>query len=113
MTLVDDDPRTGTPVRLTVELLAESAHLWARPDVRPLLDVVAVPLSRADVAPATASYGPGDTGSAQFSLTAAEPGRHRIRFTFVHHDTGVVLQQVETHVDVAEPEPTRARQGRS
>ncbi|MFJ4828776.1 TIR-like protein FxsC [Streptomyces sp. NPDC088747] len=113
VTLVDDDPRTGTPVRLTVELAAESAHPWARPDARPLLDIVAVPLSRADVAPATASYDPGDAGSAQFSLTAAEPGRHRIRFTFVHHDTGVVLQQVEAHVDVTEPEPTRAGQGRS
>lgn len=101
VTLVDDDPRTGIPVRLTVELVAESEHPWARPDVRPLLDVVAVPLSRADVSPATAPYNPGDASSAEFRLTAAEPGRHRIRFTFVHHDTGVVLQQVETYVDVA------------
>ncbi|WP_334481438.1 TIR-like protein FxsC [Streptomyces sp. B21-097] len=111
--LADDDPRTGTPVRLTVELVAESAHPWARPEARPPLDVVAVPLSRADIVPATASYGPGDAGSVQFSLTAAEPGRHGIRFTFVHHDTGVVLQQVETHVDVAGPEPAAAGQGRS
>ncbi len=105
VTLVDDDPRTGIPVRLTVELVAESAHPWARPNVRPLLDVVAVPLSRADVAPATAPYNPGNASSAEFRLMAAEPGRHRIRFTFVHHETGVVLQQVETYVDVAGPWP--------
>ncbi|WP_329127372.1 TIR-like protein FxsC [Streptomyces sp. NBC_01465] len=111
--LVDDDPRTGTPVRLAVELVAEPAHLWVRPDVRPVLDVVAVPLSRADVAPATASYGPGAAELAQFALLAKEPGRHRIRFTFVHHDTGVVLQQVETYVDVAGSEGTRAGRGRS
>ncbi|MGW0903000.1 TIR-like protein FxsC [Streptomyces sp. NPDC002853] len=113
VTLVDDDPCTGTPVHLTVELVPESAHPWARPNARPLLDVVAVPLSLADVAPVTASYTPGDAGSVQFSLTATEPGRHGILFTLVHHDTGVVLQRVETHVDVAGPEPARAGQGRS
>ncbi|MER6431700.1 tubulin-like doman-containing protein [Streptomyces sp900105245] len=47
LTLVDDDPRAGTPVRLMVQLVAESEHPWALPDARPPLDIVAVPLSRA------------------------------------------------------------------
>ncbi|MFI6689516.1 TIR-like protein FxsC [Streptomyces sp. NPDC050485] len=111
VTLLDDDPYVGTPVRLTVELVAESAHPWARRDARPVLDVVAVPLSGAEVAPATVLYGPGNTASAQFRITAAEPGRHRIRFTFLHHDTGVVLQQVETALDIAGPGPASVGKG--
>ncbi|MGQ4420311.1 hypothetical protein ACN6LA_000224, partial [Streptomyces sp. SAS_269] len=46
--------------------------------------------------------------SAQFHVTAAEPGTHRIRFTFLHHDTGVALQQVEADVDIAAADPTTA-----
>ncbi|MEU2060357.1 hypothetical protein ABZ576_08715, partial [Streptomyces sp. NPDC013455] len=101
VTLVDGAARAGSPVRLAMRLVAESGHPWARPGARPALDIVAVPLSRADVVPATVLYGPEDTGAAQFSVTAAEPGTHRIRFTFLHHATGVALQQVETDVDIA------------
>ncbi len=106
LTLLDDHPRVGTPVRLAVELVAESTHPWARTCARPALDIVAVPLSSAEVTPATLLYGPGSADSAQFRLTAADPGTHRIRVTFLHHDTGVVLQQVETDLDIAGPEDT-------
>lgn len=99
--LVDDDPRVGAPIPLAVQLVAESAHPWARPGVRPSLHIVAVPLSSAEVVPATVLYGPGNAESVQFSVTAAEPGTHRIRFTFLHHDTGVALQQVETDLYIA------------
>ncbi|MFI2762353.1 RNA polymerase sigma factor [Streptomyces echinatus] len=118
--LLDDDPRTGTPVRLTAELVAAPAHPWARPAVRPVLEVVAVPLSDAEVEPALVLYGPGDAASAPFRVTAARPGAHRLRFTFFHHDTGVALQQVETVLDIASPEHTgsgkpgaAAREGRT
>ncbi|WP_406122426.1 NB-ARC domain-containing protein [Streptomyces canus] len=115
LTLLDDHPCAGAPVRLAVELVAEPTHPWARPGTRPTLDIVAVPLSSAEVAPPTLLYGPGNADSAQFHFTAAEPGTHRIRFTFLHHDTGVVLQQVETDLDIAGPEPTTRllREGRS
>jgi hypothetical protein len=113
LTLVDDDPSAGSPVRLTVQLVAESGHPWARPGARPPLDIVAVPLSSADVVPATVLYGPGNTESAQFRVMAAEPGTHRIRFTFLHHDTGVALQQVETDLDVAAADPPGAGKRRS
>ncbi|CAM5267273.1 Sigma-70 family RNA polymerase sigma factor OS=Streptomyces fumanus OX=67302 GN=GCM10018772_62110 PE=3 SV=1 [Streptomyces fumanus] len=45
------------------------------------------------------------TDSAQFRVTAMRPGAHRIRFTFLHHDTGVALQQVETELDIAASGP--------
>ncbi|GAA0593550.1 hypothetical protein GCM10010394_23610 [Streptomyces crystallinus] len=106
--LLDDRARAGAALRLAVELVAEDGHPWARPDARPVLEIVAVPLSGADVIPATALYGPGDSSPARFRVRAAEPGRHRIRFTFLHHDTGVVLQQVEADLDVGGPEPTGA-----
>ncbi|MFF3713982.1 tubulin-like doman-containing protein [Streptomyces phaeochromogenes] len=106
LTLLDDNPRTGIPVRLTAELVADSSHPWAHPGARPSLDIVAVPLSSAEVTPATMMYGPGNDEAAQFRVTAAEPGTHRIRFTFLHHDTGIALQEVETDLDIAGPEPT-------
>ncbi|MGW4179387.1 hypothetical protein ACWEJJ_28435, partial [Streptomyces rubiginosohelvolus] len=113
LTLLDDDPRTGTPVRLSVELVAEPMHPWARSNARPPLDIVAVPLSGAEVTPATSLYGPGNADFPQFRLTAMEPGTHRIRFTFLHHTTGVVLQQVETDVDVVDADPAGAEETRA
>ncbi|WP_405535123.1 ATP-binding protein [Streptomyces sp. NBC_00075] len=110
LTLLDDRPRAGAPVRLTVELVAEPSHPWARPGNRPSLDIVAVPLSSAEVAPATMLYGPGSAEAAQFRVTATEPGTHTIRFTFLHHDTGVALHQVETDLDIAGPVPTETGQ---
>lgn len=119
LTLLDDSPRAGIPVRLTVELVAEPAHPWARPGARPSLDIVAVPLSSAEVVPTTLLYA-RNADSGQFRVTVSEPGKHRIRFTFLHHDTGIVLQQVETDLDIADLEPTGAgkrwawpRKGRS
>ncbi|CAM5268102.1 Sigma-70 family RNA polymerase sigma factor OS=Streptomyces fumanus OX=67302 GN=GCM10018772_62110 PE=3 SV=1 [Streptomyces fumanus] len=106
LTLLDDDPRAGTPVRLAVKLVVEAAHPWARSSgVRPLLDIVATPLSSADVVPDMVMYRLQGTDSAQFRVTAMRPGAHRIRFTFLHHDTGVALQQVETELDIAASGP--------
>ncbi|MFF4562070.1 RNA polymerase sigma factor [Streptomyces sp. NPDC001435] len=120
LTLLDEVARAGASVRLAVQLVAEAAHPWARPGARPTLDVVAKPMSAAEVVPATMSYGSGTVDSVQFRVTAAESGTHRIRFTFLHHDTGIVLQQVETDLDIAPREPTgsgkpwlRPRRGRS
>ncbi|MFE4089084.1 hypothetical protein, partial [Streptomyces sp. YIM B13502] len=101
LTLLDDDPRTGTPARLTVRLAAESAHPWAHSGTRPALEVVAVPLSSADVTPATVLLGPANDEAARFSVLTEEPGIHRIRFTLFHHDTGIALHEVETDLSVA------------
>ncbi len=101
LTLLDDNPRTGTPARLTVRLAAESAHPWAHSGTRPALEVVAVPLSSADVTPATVLLEPANDEAARFSVLTEEPGIHRIRFTFFHHDTGIALHEVETDLSVA------------
>ncbi|WP_411108237.1 type I restriction endonuclease subunit R [Streptomyces sp. c-19] len=102
LTLLDDNPSVGTPVHVTLKLVAESQHPWARPGGRPALDIVAVPLSGAEVTPATMAYHPEDAESEQFRFTALEPGTHRIRFTLLHHDTGTVLQQVESDLSITE-----------
>ncbi|MER5384235.1 helix-turn-helix transcriptional regulator [Streptomyces sp. NPDC002688] len=104
LTLLDEDLCVGSPVPVTVELVAESGHPWARPNARPSLDVVSVPLSSAEVVPAVALYGPGPADCAQFHITATEAGTHRIRFTFVDRASGVALQQVEVDVEIAGPE---------
>ncbi|WP_254693329.1 MULTISPECIES: hypothetical protein [Streptomyces] len=111
--LLDDHPCAGTPVRLSVKLVADSAHPWARPDAGPSLEIVAVPLSGAEVTPATVVYSPGNADSAQFCVTAVEPGMHRIRFTFLHHDTGVALQQVEADLDIEGPETAESGRRRA
>ncbi|GAA3503416.1 hypothetical protein GCM10019016_105260 [Streptomyces prasinosporus] len=120
LTLLDDDPRTGTPARLTVRLAAESAHPWAHSGTRPALEVVAVPLSSANITPATVLLGPASDEVARFSVLTEEPGIHRIRFTFFHHDTGIALHQVETDLRIASADPaslwspgSRPHEGRS
>ncbi|WP_405576478.1 hypothetical protein [Streptomyces sp. NBC_01092] len=69
---------------------------------------MALPLSGAEIEPATVQYGPGHADAARFRVTAPEPGPHRIRFKFIHHDTGIALQQVETDLEVADAAATRA-----
>ncbi|MER5905130.1 hypothetical protein ABT150_34470 [Streptomyces mirabilis] len=110
LTLLDERPRAGAYVHLAVELVAESSHPWGRPGAWPSLDIVAVPLSNVEVTPASTRYAPGRT---EFRIRAAEPGTHCLRLTFLDHDTGVVLQQVETDLDIAGPGSTEMGQSRA
>ncbi|NYV73061.1 sigma-70 family RNA polymerase sigma factor [Streptomyces sp. UH6] len=109
LNLLDDEPRAGTLVRLTVELVAGAGHPWAERGARPLLEVVAVPLSSAEIEPATVVYRPEQRVSGEFRFRAGKPGTHPVRFAVVHHDTGVVLQQVVADLQVGTAELRKVR----
>ncbi|MEU7642099.1 tetratricopeptide repeat protein, partial [Streptomyces sp. NPDC039016] len=103
--LVDDqEPSADAPIRIALRLYAEPDHPWALPNTQwPTLEVVATPISHADIEPVSTLY--DHTHDLEFSLIPRKPGRHVVRFTVFHHATGTALQQVETELIVAGPTP--------
>ncbi|MEU0391869.1 tetratricopeptide repeat protein, partial [Streptomyces sp. NPDC006208] len=101
--LVDDQELSlDAPIRICLRLHAEPGHPWALPNAqRPTLEVVATPVSHADIEPASALY--EHTHDLEFSFVPRRPGRHIVRFTIYHHATGAALQQVETELIVVGP----------
>ncbi|MGW0757559.1 AAA family ATPase [Streptomyces sp. NPDC002814] len=98
VTLLDDSSTIDTPVRIGLRLEPGRQHPWVAPDaLLPRLTVRAVPLTRADVDPA---YPVPVTGATLFRFVPHRTGRHHLRFTIEDADTGTVLQQVETDIDV-------------
>ncbi|MFE7513171.1 hypothetical protein ACFU8I_18410, partial [Streptomyces sp. NPDC057540] len=88
--------------------LAGAAPPRPRPPARPTaqaqpLDVVAIPLTPAEVRPASALH--THPGTTEFDFTPRRPGNHVIRFTLYDHVSGTALQQVETELNVTETAP--------
>jgi tetratricopeptide (TPR) repeat protein len=120
--LVDGPPAIDAALRIVLLVEPGPEHPWSAPGAsRPRLTARATPLTRADIEPAeSARLDP----TVQFRFTPHSTGRHRIRFTIEHEESGAVLQQVETEIDVpgapvrpagaglrrtpAPPAPTRA-----
>ena len=71
----------------------------------PLLLLVATARSAATVEPPVAEYVSGGE-PAVFVFTASKPGPHCLRFTVYDRDIGVVLQDLETSIDVVMDSPT-------
>lgn len=104
-----------TQVRVLLELADDASHItfrlapgkdhpWAASGKRArALDVVAIPLTSADVEPSTARHThPNPT---RFAFTPHRPGNHVIRFTLYDQASGTVLQQVETELDITPTTP--------
>lgn len=89
---------------ITFQLAPGQDHPWAGSGRRALaLDIVAIPLTSADVVPSTARH--THPNSTRFAFTPHRPGNHVIRFTLYDHASGTVLQQVETELDVTPTTP--------
>ncbi|MEU6356141.1 tetratricopeptide repeat protein [Streptomyces sp. NPDC047072] len=113
LVLLDEAPATDGTARIGLRVEPGPEHPWADPEaVPPWLTVRALALTRADLRPEHTvmikpSLRPED--GTEFRFTPRRPGRHRLRFTIEHHSTGVVLQQVETAIDVSDADPGRHR----
>ncbi|MFI1013819.1 hypothetical protein [Streptomyces sp. NPDC020965] len=100
LTLLDDDVFCDVTARIALRVEPGPGHPWAGTGDLPLLRVHAVPLTNADVEPAhSVPVRPASDGC-EFRLTPHRTGPMRVRFTIEHRDSGSVLQQVETELDV-------------
>ncbi|MFE3016354.1 hypothetical protein [Streptomyces sp. NPDC059256] len=112
LTLLDEVYEGGT-ARITVGVEPGAAHPWAvvGPEDTPLLSVSATPLGDADlrpehavtVWPSSAGADAGEGGGSEFRITPHRAGPLGLRFTVEDRHSGVVLQQVETEVQVLTP----------
>ncbi|MEU5398659.1 hypothetical protein ABZ348_05095 [Streptomyces sp. NPDC005963] len=109
LTLLDEVYEGGT-ARITVGVEPGTAHPWAvvGPEDTPLLSVSATPLGDAELRPehpvtVWPSAGAGEGGRSEFRITPRRAGPLRLRFTVEDQHSGVVLQQVETEVQVLTP----------
>ncbi|MCM2389236.1 hypothetical protein [Streptomyces albipurpureus] len=101
----------GGTARISVSVEPGRTHPWtdADPHAVPLLSVSATVLGDAEIMPAesvtvwpTAGVS-GGVGSSEFRLTPRRSGTLRLRFTVEDRGSGVVLQRVETEVEVLTP----------
>ena len=85
---------------ITLGLAVGHAHPWAAANGQALaLEVVALPLTPAEVEPANACHiHPRPT---RFAFTPHRPGKHTIRFTLYDRDSGTALLQIEADLYVA------------
>ncbi|MFC8392740.1 MULTISPECIES: hypothetical protein [unclassified Streptomyces] len=109
LTLLDDSPAADRVSRIALHLVPGVHHPWssAPVDALPWLSAHAVPVTAADVQPEHSvtirPSPPGDPDAgAEFRFTPLRPGHHRIRFTVTYQETGTVLQEVETEIDIAD-----------
>ncbi|MER6994376.1 AAA family ATPase [Streptomyces sp. NPDC000410] len=104
ITLLDEAPATAPTAAATllVRVEADSGHPWRDRLEAPWLTVVATPLTRAGVEPASVALKPSERAQdgAEFGFTPHTAGVHRIRFTVYDTATDTLLQQVETEVDI-------------
>lgn len=96
-------------LHVLVRVEPEPGHPWADGGA-PWLTVTATPLTHMGVDPVVAhlraSVSPAH--GAEFALAPHRPGVHRLRLTVAHEQSGAVLQQVETEIDLPDlvrPEP--------
>ncbi len=107
LTLLDDAPAADRVSRIALHLVPGMHHPWssAPRDALPWLSAHAVPVTAADVQPEhsvtirPSAAGDPDAG-AEFRFTPLRPGHHLIRFTVTYQETGTVLQEVETEIDI-------------
>ena len=101
-------PLNGRDRRIAVTVIPQLEHPWSSDGHnRPPLEVIATPLSDAEVQPALDVCEANE--SAEFAFVARVPGSHRVRFTVYARPTGTALQEVESTFEVAEaPLPDRA-----
>ncbi|WP_329022749.1 hypothetical protein [Streptomyces sp. NBC_00690] len=111
LTLLDEVYEGGT-ARITVGVEPGTAHPWAfvGPEDTPLLSVSATPLGDAELRPEHAvtvwpslAGAAREGGGSEFRITPHRAGPLGLRFTVEDRRSGVVLQQVETEVQVLTP----------
>lgn len=112
--VLDGVYRGGT-ARISVSVEPGSAHLWtvADPQGVPLLSVSAIALGHARLTPTesvTVWPAAGGVGGSEFRLTPRRSGTLRLRFTVEDRASGVVLQRVETDVEVLTTARVHSRQ---
>jgi hypothetical protein len=91
----------GPHVLVRVE--PEPGHPWAEgAATAPWLTVTATPLTHMGVDPVVAHLraSASPAHGAEFALAPHRPGVHRLRLTVAHEQSGAVLQQVETEIDL-------------
>jgi tetratricopeptide (TPR) repeat protein len=110
LTLLDDSPTVHAAARILLRVEPGARHPWADLAKAPYLQAVAVPLTRGTLLPPTALFQASAQTEygAEFQFRSERPGRHRLRFTIVAEETGTVLHQVETEVDLTDATPDLA-----
>ncbi|CAM5264215.1 hypothetical protein GCM10010329_03610 [Streptomyces spiroverticillatus] len=106
--LLDDGPG----IRLLLRVVPGPRHPWATGET-PWLTATAAPRTAVSVEPVGATLRPSASPrhGAEFGLEPHRPGVHILRFTVAHADSGTVLQQVETEIELPESDRPHGRTG--